>query len=293
MKKLLLMANIHSGKGIIEEQLAALINYYNKANYEVTVYISQYKGHIKEIARKRGKDFDAVVCCGGDGTLNETVNGIMRIKERPVLGYIPCGSTNDFATSLGIPINIEDSYKKAIDGKLFNLDIGRINDNYFTYVAGFGLFTNVSYETPQNIKNVLGYQAYLLEGIRQLTNIKSYELEIEYDQGTIKDNIMIGLVSNSNSIAGMKTIFKNYADLNDGLFEVLLVKTPKNINLLKSIIASIVEKDFDKELFYSFKTSHLSIKGSEEISWTIDGEYCGTYDKADINVINKAIKIRH
>ncbi len=293
MKKLLLIANTNSGKGIIAEQLAAVIEHYNLAKYEVTVYISQYKGHIKEIVQKRGQNFDAIVCCGGDGTLNETVNGIMQLKEKPVLGYIPCGSTNDFATSMGIPLNIEDSYKRAVSGELFKLDIGKINNNYFTYVAGFGLFTNVSYETPQDMKNILGYQAYLLEGIRQLTNIKSYELEIKHDGGTIKDNIMIGLVSNSNSIAGMKTIFKNYADLNDGLFEVLLVKTPKNVNVLRSIIASIVEKDFDKELFYSFKTSQLSVRCSEEISWTMDGEYCGTYNTADICVMNKAVRIRH
>ncbi len=293
MKKLLLLANTHSGKGIIEEQLPAIINYYNKAGYEVTVYISQYSGHIREISQTRGSDFDILVCSGGDGTLNEAVSGIAKLDKKPVLGYIPSGSTNDFATSMGIPLNVEDSYKKAIDGDIFDLDIGSINDKHFVYVAGFGLFTNISYETPQNIKNVLGYQAYLLEGLRQLSNIKSYDLEIEYDGGIIKDSIMIGLVSNSNSIAGMKTIFKNYADLNDGLFEVLLVKAPKNVNVLKSIITSIVEKDFDKELFYSFKTSHVSIKSTENISWTIDGEYCGTYDTADISVMNKAVKIRH
>ncbi len=293
MKKLLLLANIHSGKGIIEEQLASIINYYNVSEYEVTVYISQYSGHIEKIARERGSNFDVLVCCGGDGTLNETVNGIMSLEKKPALGYVPCGSTNDFASSIGIPLNIEDSYKKAIDGKIFDLDIGRINDKHFVYVAGFGLFTNISYETPQNIKNVLGYQAYLLEGLKQLTNIKSYRLSIEYDGGTINDDMIIGLISNSNSIAGMKTIFKNYADLNDGLFEVLLVKTPKNVNLVKSIITSILEKDFDPELFYSFKTSHISIKCSEEISWTIDGEYCGSYDKADISVMNKAVEIRH
>ena len=293
MKKLLLLVNIHSGKGIVEEQLPAIINYYNKAGYEVTVYISQYSGHICEIARTRGEDFDVLVCSGGDGTLNEAVNGIADLVKKPVLGYIPAGSTNDFAASMGIPLNIEDSYKKAIDGEIFDLDIGKINDRHFVYVAGFGLFTNISYETPQNMKNLLGYQAYLLEGLRQLANIKSYKLEIEYDGGVIKDDIMIGLVSNSTSIAGMKTIFKNYADLNDGLFEVLLVKAPKNVNVVKSIIASIVEKDFDSELFYSFKTSRISVKCEEDISWTMDGEYCGSFKETDISVLNKAVDIRH
>lgn len=293
MKKLLLLANVHSGKGIVEEQLPAIINYYNKAGYEVTVYISQYSGHIREIAQTRGGYFDSLVCSGGDGTLNEVINGIADLDKKPVLGYIPAGSTNDFASSIGIPMNIEDSYKKAIDGDIFSIDVGKINNKHFAYVAAFGLFTSISYETPQNMKNVLGYQAYLLEGLRQLSNIKSYDLEIKHDEGVIKDNIMIGLISNSNSIAGMKSIFKNYADLNDGLFEVLLVKAPKNVNVLKSIVTSIVEKNFDTELFYSFKTSHISVKGNEEINWTIDGEYCGSFKEADISVLNKAVDIRH
>ena len=287
-----MLTNIHSGKGVIGEQLTTIINYYNKQGFETTVYISQYPKHIKEIIQNNGDKYDNIICSGGDGSLNEAVNGLLTLKTKPIFGYIPSGSTNDFANSLGIPLNIEDSYKTAIHGKPFNLDIGKINNKYFTYVAGFGLFTNISYETPQNFKNILGYQAYLLEGIKQLSNIEKYRLNITYDNNNvIADDIIIGLVSNSNSIAGMTKIFENYAQLNDGLFEILLVKYPKNVYVLKNIINCIVEKSFDNELFYSFKAHTINIQSQRNIKWTIDGEYCGSYNEANINVINQAISI--
>lgn len=291
MKKLLLLANFHSGKGIIKSNLADMIDYYNSRGFEVTVYTSQYSGHITDIVEKTGSLYDNIVCCGGDGTLNEAVNGIMSLEKRPLLGYIPCGSTNDFANSIGIPVIVEDSYKTAVDGKPFTIDIGSINNRYFSYVAGFGLFTSVSYETPQTIKNILGYQAYILTGLKEITNIKTYPVKITYDGGVIEDDVMIGLVSNSNSIAGLKILFENYADLNDGLFEVLLVRKPKNISLLRNIVNCLVEKKFDNDMFYSFKTNKLVIESRDYIKWTVDGEYSGDYDHAEIEVIPGAVDI--
>lgn len=291
MKKLLLLANFHSGRGIIKLNLADMIDYYNSRGFEVTVYTSQYAGHITDIVKKTGDTYDNIVCCGGDGTLNETINGIMCIEKRPKLGYIPCGSANDFANSMGIPTIVEESYKTAVDGKPFTIDIGDINGRHFSYVAGFGLFTNISYETPQTIKNILGYQAYLLTGLKEIANIKTYPVKITYDEGIIEDDVMIGLVSNSNSIAGLKVFFENYADLNDGLFEVLLVKKPGNISLLKNVVNCIVERKFDNDMFYSFKTNKLVIESHERIKWTVDGEYCGDYNRAEIRVIPGAVDI--
>lgn len=291
MKKLLLLANFHSGKGIIKLNIADMIDYYNSKGFEVTVYSSQYVGHITDIVEKYGSLYDNIVCCGGDGTLNEAVNGLMSLNKRPLLGYIPSGSTNDFANSIGISTIIEESYKTAINGQHFSIDIGKINDKYFSYVAGFGLFTNISYETPQTIKNILGYQAYLLTALKEITNMKTYPMKITYDNGVIEDDIMIGLVSNSNSIAGMKKLFENYADLSDGLFEVLLVKDPKNISLLKNIVSCVVEKNFDNDMFYSFKTSKIKFESTEFIKWTVDGEYGGDFNSTEINVINNSIDI--
>lgn len=291
MKKLLLLANFYSGKGIIKLNIADMIDYYNSKGFEVTVYSSQYVGHIKDIIQKSGSLYDNIVCCGGDGTLNETINGLMLLSKRPLLGYIPCGSTNDFANSIGIPTIVEDSYKVAVDGHHFNIDTGKINEKYFSYVAGFGMFTNISYETPQNIKNILGYQAYILTGIKEMANIRTYPMKITYDNGFIEDDIMIGLVSNSNSIAGMKKLFENYADLNDGLFEVLLVKKPSNYSLLKNIVSCLIEKNFDNDMFYSFKTSKIKFESKEFVKWTVDGEYGGDYDLTEIEVINNALDI--
>ena len=291
MKKLLLLANFYSGKGIIKLNIAEMIDYYNSRGFEVTVYSSQYVGHITDIVEKTGSNYDQIVCCGGDGTLNEAVNGLMMLNKRPILGYVPCGSTNDFANSVGIPTIVEESYKTAVTGRACTIDMGNINNKYFAYVAGFGLFTNISYETPQNIKNILGYQAYILAGIKEIANIRTYNMKITYDGGVIEDEIMIGLVSNSNSIAGMKKLFENYANLNDGLFEVLLVKKPKNTSLLKNIVTCIVEKNFDNVMFYSFKTSHIKFESQDFIKWTVDGEYGGDFNNTEINVIGKAIDI--
>ncbi len=292
MKKLLLLANFYSGKGIVKLNIADIIDYYNSKGFEVTVYSSQYSGHIKDIVEKTGSAYDNIVCCGGDGTLNETINGIMTLDKRPLLGYIPCGSTNDFANSIGIPSVVEESYKTAIDGQCFTIDVGKINDRFFSYVAGFGLFTNISYETPQTIKNILGYQAYILTGLKEITNIRTYPIKVTYDKGVVEDDVMLALVSNSNSIAGMKRLFENYANLNDGLFEVLLVKKPKNTSLLKNIVSCLVEKNFDdNDMFYSFKTNKLVITSQNYIKWTVDGEYSGDYNKAVIEVVPSAVDI--
>lgn len=291
MKKLLLLANLYSGKGIIKLNLADMIDFYNSKGFEVTVCTSQYAGHIIDIVEKLGSNYDNIICCGGDGTLNETINGLMKLNKRPILGYVPCGSTNDFANSIGIPTIVEDSYKTAISGYPFTIDIGKINGKHFSYVAGFGLFTNISYETPQTIKNILGYQAYLLAGFKEIANIKTYPIKVTYDNGTFEDEVMLALVSNSNSIAGMKKFFENYANLNDGLFEVLLVKRPNNISLLKHIVSCIVEKNFDNEMFYSFKTNKLQIESANYIKWTVDGEYCGDFNSVEIEVEPRAIDI--
>ncbi len=291
VKKLLITANLHSGRGIISGCLADMISYYNGKGFEVTVYTSQYSGHITDIIEKTGSAYDNIVCCGGDGSLNEAINGLMRLKKRPLLGYIPCGSTNDFAASSGIPSDIRESFITAVDGKPFSIDIGSINDKFFSYVAGFGAFTSIAYETPQTIKNILGYQAYILTGLKELGNIKTYKIKASWDGGVIEDEVILGLVSNSNSIAGIKMLFENYAELNDGLFEVLFIRKPHNINILKDIVTCLAEKSFDNSLFHSFKTSRIKIESPDFIKWTTDGEYGGDLSEANIEVINHAVDI--
>ena len=242
MKKLLLLVNTHSGRGDIQGMIGSIIDYYNKKDFEVTVYITQRRAHATDILLKNKGVYDNVVCCGGDGTLNEVITGLMGMKkdQRPIIGYIPCGSTNDFATGLGIKTSYTEAYKLAVDGNPFPIDIGKFNDSYFSYVAAFGMFTSISYETPQIYKNLLGYQAYVIEGIKQISKMESYNLRISYDDGIIEDEFILGIISNSNTVAGIKNLFKN--DIQDGLFEVVLIKKPANIANLSTIITALAEK---------------------------------------------------
>lgn len=291
MKKLLLIANTRSGKASISRYISDMIYYYNSKQYEVVVYIPQYRGHAKEIAAQRGSEFDNIICCGGDGTLNEVVSGLMLLDKRPVLGYVPCGSTNDFANTAGISADIERAYKTALTGDKIIIDTGEINDRIFTYICAFGIFTNVSYETPQNMKNMLGHLAYVLEGMKQIANIPSYKIRVEYDDGNIEDEFVLGFVANSKKVGGFRIFSDDDIDLDDGLFEVILVKSIKNINDVRDFIACFLAAKFDRDLFYVFKTSHIRFISDDDVSWTVDGEYCGSFKEAYINNHHKTIEI--
>lgn len=291
MKKLLLLCNTRSGKGTFKSNIADVVDYYNSKGYEVTLYISQYRGHITEIVRNIGSDYDNIVCSGGDGTLNETVTGLTYLEKKPILGYIPSGSTNDFANTLGLPLDISKAYKVAVDGTPFSIDIGKCNDRFFTYVSAFGVFANVSYETPQNMKNMLGHMAYVLQGVKQITNIPSYRIKVEYDGGCIEDEFALGFVANSKKVGGFRIYGDDDVDLDDGLFEVLLIKKVRTINDIGDFTTGFLTGRFDKELFYCFKTSKIEFKSVEDISWTVDGEFCGTYKQTDISIYNKLITI--
>jgi YegS/Rv2252/BmrU family lipid kinase len=290
MKKLLLLANIHSGKAEIASHIGDMIDYYNKENFIVTAFSSQAKGHIINIIEDMGGNFDNIVVCGGDGTLNEAVNAIMNISgHKPKLGYVPCGSANDFAANVGIPRDICDAYRVAVCNNPFSVDVGRINNRYFTYVTGFGLFTNLPYETPQSIKNIIGYNAYVLEGIKQLSTLQSWKMKVNYDDTELEDEYILGLVSNSNRIAGMHVPIK--ATLNDGVFEVLLVKKPKLLTAIPALISSLVDNNYDNDLIHTFRTSRVVFECEEKVKWTVDGEKAGAFNRAGIRVFDRAIDI--
>ncbi|MGN1317904.1 MAG: diacylglycerol/lipid kinase family protein [Lachnospirales bacterium] len=292
MKKLLLLCNNKAGKNTIKKYIPDIIDFFNKAGFEVTVYISQYKSHVTNILLNTGEEYDNVVCCGGDGTLNETVTGIVNLEKKPVIGYIPCGSTNDFAVTLGIPLEIGEAYDVAVNGNEQMIDVGEINGKYFTYVSAFGIFTNVSYETPQNMKNMLGHLAYVLEGVKQIGNFPSYNITVEYDDGIINDDFVLGFVANSKRVGGFTIYDDNEIDLDDGLFEVILVRKIKNLNDVKDFMAFFLNSESNNNLIYSFKTSHIKFTSNEDINWTIDGEYCGSYKFAQIVNHKKAITIK-
>ncbi len=283
MKKLYFIFNLQSGKATISSKLALVIDMFTKAGYEVTARPTQERMDACAAAKYAcGQGFDLIVCSGGDGTLNEVIQGVMRSENKLPIGYIPAGSTNDFARGVGIPRNIIDATQWIIDGKEYPCDIGSFNDKYFTYIAAFGAFTEVTYETSQQVKNVLGHVAYVLNGISRLKNIKSYHMKITYDEETIEDNYIFGMVTNSSSVAGLLSL--NEFLLDDGLYEVTLIKTPGNPLDLQRIIHSLLNIDIDIDTAYikSFRTSKIRFECSEEIQWTIDGEFGGSYKAVDI-----------
>lgn len=292
MKKLYFILNLQSGKATISSKLAVVIDMFTKAGYEVTARPTQERMDACAAAKYAcGQGFDLIVCSGGDGTLNEVIQGVMRSEKKLPIGYIPAGSTNDFARGVGIPRNIIDAVQWIIDGKKYPCDIGNFNDKFFTYIAAFGAFTEVTYETSQQVKNVLGHVAYVLNGISRLKNIKSYHMKITYDDEIIEDNYIFGMVTNSSSVAGLLSL--NDFLLDDGLYEVTLIKTPGNPLDLQRIIHSLLNIDIDIDTAYikSFRTSKIRFECDDELQWTIDGEFGGAYKTVDVCNNKQAIEL--
>ncbi len=295
MKKALFIVNPHAGKGLIKNHLLGIVDILVKADYEVTVYTTQGPQDAIRKVREREKDYELVVCSGGDGTLDEVVTGMKQSGFTTTIGYIPAGSTNDFANSLEIPSNMKEAARVIVEGKEFLCDIGTFNEDVFVYIAAFGLFTEVSYGTPQELKNMLGHMAYILEGAKQIQNIQSYHLQFTYrkeaEEVVIDDEFIYGMITNSRSVGGMKNITGPDVDLNDGLFEVTLIKRPGNMIELNKILAALVSENYDTDLIYTFKTDELKMTAQQEIAWTLDGEFGGNHKALVLKNRKKAMTI--
>ena len=274
-KKLLFVFNPYSGKGLIKNSLVEILDIMVKAGFEVTVYTTQCQGDAIQKVAKEAKNFDRVVCSGGDGTLDEVVTGMIQSGANVPIGYIPAGSTNDFANSLEIPKDMVMSAEVAIHGTPFACDMGYFNGDTFVYVAAFGLFTAISYTTPQELKNVLGHAAYIIEGAKSLHDIQSYHLDVRYNGIHIQDEFIYGMITNSVSVGGFKGMTGPDVKLDDGVFEVTLIRKPKNPFELNEIIRSLTNRIDDTDMIYSFKTDELQIASKEVLSWTLDGEFGG------------------
>ena len=274
MKKLLLIVNPCSGKKKAKNSLFDIISVFDTNGFEVTVRLTEYCGHATEIAKEYSEsgDFDCIVCCGGDGTLNETLNGIAIGNRAMPVGYIPSGSTNDFAASMNIECDTESAVMRIVEGKPLPIDIGCFDDRYFTYIASFGAFTSVSYNTSQQFKNVFGHLAYVLEGMKDITAIRPYHVKAEADGLTFEDDYIFGAVTNSTSVAGIVKINTDFVDMNDGLFEVTLVRKPKNIIELHEIVQGCFASDFSNKMFDFFKVSDIKFTTESPITWSVDGE---------------------
>ena len=241
--------------------------------------------------KKDAKKYDLLVCSGGDGTLDEAVSGMMQSEKKIPIGYIPAGSTNDFANSLKIPKDIFRAAQVAVSGIKMPVDVGYFNGDSFIYIAAFGLFTDVSYQTNQDLKNVLGHAAYLLEGAKRLYNIPSYQMRVEYDNHVIEDDFVFGMITNSISVGGFKNLTGKNVLLDDGLFEVTLVKMPKNPVEFNEILGCFANMIDDSDLIYTFKADDIKIIPQKVIPWTLDGEFGGDHMEVEVKNLNKAIEI--
>ena len=291
-KKVLFIVNPKSGKGSIRSKLLDIVDIFVKAGFDLTLYISQSAGDARAKAKEVEGRYELVICSGGDGTLDEVISGMMECEKRSAIGYIPCGSTNDFAPSLKIPTSMTKAAEHIAAWKEFPCDIGRFNDDYFVYIAAFGLFTDVSYETSQDVKNVLGHLAYILEGMKKLTEIKSYPMKVESEEVTVEGNFLFGMVTNSTSVGGFRNITGKHVHLDDGVFEVTLIKTPQNILELNEIIQAVIAgKSENNKYFYQFRSSHVKFTSESPVAWTQDGEFGGYHEVVDVKNDKQALRL--
>lgn len=291
MKKMLFVYNPKSGKGLIKTHLSSIIETFTERGYDVTVHPTRMEKDACNVVRERAAEFDLIVCSGGDGTLDEVVTGVMHSGIHRTLGYIPAGSTNDFGSSLGIPKQMVQAAEVIVDGEPFACDIGKFNDDYFVYVAAFGFMTDVSYQTNQEMKNVLGHTAYIIEGMKRLGTWKSYQLRIESEEFTGEGEFMYGMISNSTSVGGFKGLPGKNVELNDGLFEVMLVRTPKTPVDWQNVITSILMQDEKSKNVVRFKTSRLTVSADEPVAWTRDGENGGEHTFVELTDLQQELEI--
>ena len=292
MKRLLFIYNPHAGKELLKPKLSDIIDIFVKAGYEVVAYPTQsYRDAYRKVSEYDSDEYDLVVCSGGDGTIDEVVTGMMQRDKRDPIGYIPTGTTNDFANSLHIPKGLLRAADNAVNGTLFPCDVGKFNDDIFVYIAAFGLFMDVSYQTKQEMKNVLGHLAYVLEGTKRLFNVPSYRIKVTHDGETLEDEFIFGMVTNSRSVGGFRNMIGKQVVFDDGLFEVTLIKTPKNPLALQEIVASLLIEQVDTKHMYSFKTGRITFESLEEIPWTLDGEFGGAHDEVTVENLNRQLRI--
>lgn len=290
MKTLLYIYNPVSGKGQAASKITSVLEYYTKKGYLVTVYPMYQPGDAATMIENYLDMYDLVVCVGGDGTLHQAVEGYGKTEKKKGFGYIPTGSTNDFAKNLNIPQNFNQAMQMTLEGKEYQIDIGDFSGEKFIYVAAFGLFTDVSYKTPQKQKNMLGHVAYVLEGMKRLPEIKAVKARFEYNGSVTEGEFIVGLITNSSSVAGFKSPVCTDVDLNDGVFELLLVKKPASLIELGNIASELMSGDFKSDAICYAQVSAVHVE-SEPIEWSLDGEYGGIHENLDIRVIPDGVRI--
>ncbi len=296
-ERLLLIINPVSGRLRARASMFDILEGICAEGYHPTVVLTEYRGHARRLAASAAAEgYSRIICCGGDGTLNEVISGLIEsgAGDDISIGYIPAGSTNDFAASLGIPTaDLAAAAKTAASGEDLTLDIGRFGeDRYFTYIASFGAFTAASYATPQNVKNNVGHAAYVIEGIKEFFRIKPIKVICDDGERTLRGDYVFGGVANSRSVGGLVKLRSELVGLNDGVFEVILIKRPKNVDELNQIVQALLTSNLNCKMIDFFRASRVRFKLPGDTVWTLDGERAECGGRVEISVIGNAIKIK-
>ncbi len=291
MKKMLFIMNPKAGRTTLKNSLVDVLEVFCNNDYDVRTYLTKSADDAERVVAEEGVGYDVIVCAGGDGTLGNTVAGFMKSGLKVPLGYIPCGSTNDFARSMEIPMTAVEAAEMVVKAEPFSVDIGSLNDKYFVYVAAFGVFSDTSYATPQNMKNILGHAAYVLQGIKSIANIPSYKMKITIDGEIQEGEFIFGMVSNSISVGGFKSITRKGVEFDDGLFEGVLIRTIKTPADLERVVRALLTGDISEKSMVSFRASNVLFEAEDPVAWTCDGEFGGEYKNTSIDIHRRAIDL--
>ena len=291
MKKMLFVMNPCSGMRRAVKYLADIIALYNRAGYEVITLMTGFQGDATEVTARKAAEVDLVVCCGGDGTLNEVISGLLQSGAQTPVGYIPAGSTNDFASSLKLSTNIMQAARDVLESEPVPYDVGRFGERYFAYVASFGAFTRSSYITPQNVKNALGHTAYLLESINELSQIRKEHVRLEIDGQIVEDDFLFGAISNSTSVGGILTLDPKIVDMGDGKFEILLVRAPSDLLEIPECIKAVQTQKYECSMITFRSGSRVKIYADPNMIWTLDGEKENGHACVEVENLHRAIRV--
>lgn len=291
MKNMLFIMNPKAGRTTLKNSLVDVLEVFCNNDYAVRTYLTKSADDAERIVQEEGANYDVIVCAGGDGTLGNTVTGYMKSGIRVPLGYIPCGSTNDFARSMDIPRETVEAAEMIVKAEPFSIDIGSLNDKNFVYVAAFGMFSDTSYATPQNMKNIFGHAAYVLQGIKSLANVPSYKMKVTIDGDEQEGEFIFGMVSNSVSVGGFKSITRKGVEFDDGLFEGVLIRTMKTPADLERVVRALLIGDVNERSMVSFRAHRVKFDAEDPVAWTCDGEFGGEYKETKIHIHRRAIDL--
>lgn len=291
MKKMLFILNPCAGTRKANKVLADILAIFNRANYNVNTYVTAGPKDAVDAVKNLAAGMDIVVCCGGDGTFNETVTGLLKGGLNIPIGYIPTGSTNDFANSLHLSTDPVKAAQAIVAGKPEVLDLGQFDQQYFSYIASFGAFTKTSYATPQNTKNALGHMAYVLSSIGELSQIRKLHARVELDGETAEADFLFGAICNSTSVGGIFTLDPKQVDMQDGLFEVLLVRSPKDLGEVAECIGAVQKQQYNCRMLTFRSAKQVKIHTEKQLDWTLDGEKASAQQDVTVTNLHHAIRL--